>query len=161
MAGAVSRPSVFLRVPSQHDPMILKPGKKVPAVGVTLLAEPVALCRFEPDSPVPAWTAAARHFLTISRTPTELSVVADARVVPTDVDARRGYRVLRVDGPLPLDLPGVFAALASPLADALVPIFPIATHDTDYLLVRDTDVERALTALRTAGHRTVVAPERI
>lgn len=138
--------------------MILKPGRKVATLSVTLLAERVALCRFGPDSPVPVWTADARQFLTISRTPTELSVVADERVVPNGVEARRGYRVLRVEGPLPLDLTGVFAALASPLADAGIPIFPIATHDTDYILVRDADIERALAALRTVGHKIVVVP---
>jgi hypothetical protein len=57
-----------------------------------------------------------------------------------------------VEGPLPLDLVGIFASLASPLADASVPIFPIATFDTDYLLVREPMLERALAALRAAGH---------
>ena len=128
--------------------MILKPDK----LRLTLLAERTAVCRLAADSPVPTWTDDARQFLTISRTPTELSVVADERVVPKDVDAQRGYHVLRVEGPLPLDLIGVFAALASPLAGAGVPIFPIATYDTDYLLVRDTEIDRALAALRTAGH---------
>jgi hypothetical protein len=138
---------------SAPDPgMILKPDKTVAALRLKLLAERVALCRFGSEAPVPTWTDRARQFLTVSRTPTELSVVADERVVPSDVDAQRGYHVLRVEGPLPLDLIGVFAALASPLAAAGVPIFPIATFDTDYLLVRDKEIERALAALRTAGH---------
>ena len=132
--------------------MILKPDKKIATLRLALLAERVALCRFAPDAAVPAWTDGARQFLTISRTPTELSVVADERVVPSDVDAQRGYHVLRVEGPLPLDLIGVFAALASPLADAGIPIFPIATFDTDYLLIRDADIARAVATLRTAGH---------
>ena len=139
--------------------MILKPGTKVVALGLTRLAERVALCRFGPDADVPQWTAAARQFLTISRTPTELSIVADESAVPRDVEAQRGYHVLRVEGPLPLDLIGVFAALASPLAAAGIPIFPIATFDTDYLLIRDADVERALTTLRAAGHMIGSADE--
>ena len=137
--------------------MILKPDKKVATLRLTLLAERAALCRFAPDAPVPAWTGGARQFLTVSRTPTELSIVADERAMPSDVEAQRGYHILRVEGPLPLDLIGVFAALASPLADAGIPIFPIATFDTDYLLVRDAEIERALATLRTAGHMIEVA----
>jgi hypothetical protein len=132
--------------------MMIKPGTKATTLRLTLLGEPVAICRLAPGDDSPAWANAARHFLTISRTPTELSIVADEGAVPASIDAQRGYRVLRVEGPLPLDLVGIFASLASPLADASVPIFPIATFDTDYLLVREPMLERALAALRAAGH---------
>ena len=138
--------------------MILKPATKVATLRLMLLAERVALCRFGPDEATPAWTADARTFLTISRTPTELSIVADESAVPADVTAQRGYRVLRVEGPLPLDVVGVFAALASPLADAGVPIFPIATFDTDYLLVSGTEIRRAVATLRAAGHAIEIGP---
>jgi uncharacterized protein len=117
------------------------------------LAEPLALCRLAASDDIPEWTALARTFLTISRTPTELSIVADESVVPIGVDAQRGFRALRVDGPLPLDLIGIFAAIASPLADANVPIFPIATYDTDYVLVAESHFERAVATLEAAGHR--------
>src|SRR5512133_827693 len=126
---------------------------------LTVLSAPLALCRLAPVEPIPAWTASARTFLTISRTPDELSIVADDEVVPEHVAARRGYRVLRVEGPLPLELVGIIAALAAPLADASVPIFPIATYDTDYLLVHQEDLARAIGALAAAGHR-VLAPDR-
>ena len=116
------------------------------------LAEPLALCRLAASDDIPEWTALARTFLTISRTPTELSIVADEAVVPIGVDAQRGFRALRVDGPLPLDLVGIFAVIASPLADANVPIFPIATYDTDYVLVAESNFERAVATLEAAGH---------
>lgn len=124
-----------------------------PRLPLSLLPEPLALCRFPADAPVPAWTAEARQFLTLSRTPDELSVVADERAVPAEVEAQRGYRALRVDGPLPLDLVGIFAAIAGPLAEAGLPIFPIATFDTDYVLLHGDVLERALEVLREAGHR--------
>lgn len=127
------------------------------SLSLTVLAQPVALCRLSANEVVPAWTAHARSFLTISRTPSELSIVADEGAVPAEVQADRDYRVLRVEGPLPLNLIGVFAAMAGPLADAGVPIFPIATYDTDYLLVPGAMLERAIEALRGAGH--VVARE--
>jgi len=117
-----------------------------------VLAAPLALCRLAASDAIPEWTALARTFLTISRTPTELSIVADESAVPASVNAQRGYRALRVEGPLPLDLIGIFAAIAAPLAAANVPVFPIATYDTDYVLVAQSHFERAVSALEAAGH---------
>jgi uncharacterized protein len=38
---------------------------------------------------------------------------------------------------------GILSRLASPLAEAGISIFAISTYDTDYLLVRAGDLERA------------------
>ena len=124
-------------------------------LALTVLHDHFALCRLPVDAEVPAWVTHAAAFLTVSRTPTELSIVADERAVPAELDARRGYRALRVEGPLPLELVGVLAALATPLAAAGVPIFPIATYDTDYLFVPGVELDRAVAALVAAGHRVL------
>jgi hypothetical protein len=124
-----------------------------PTLPLTLLSEPLAICRLAADAPIPAWIRDARQFLSLSRSPEELSIVADERAVPGGLEARRGYRALRVDGPLPLDLVGIVAALAAPLAAAHIPIFPVATYDTDYLLVFGEQLERAIAVLEGAGHR--------
>jgi hypothetical protein len=44
------------------------------------------------------------------------------------------------------------AALVTPLAEAAVPIFVISTFETDYLFVRERDLERSVDALAEAGH---------
>jgi hypothetical protein len=123
------------------------------SLSLTVLSTPFALCRLAPAEPVPEWTTSARAFLSISRTPDELSIVADEAAVPAQVRAERGYRALRVEGPLPLEMVGVMAALAGPLAHAEIPIFPIATYDTDYVLVHGGALARAVGALGAAGHR--------
>lgn len=125
-------------------------------IALTLLTTPLALYRLPPGEAVPEWTSQARDFLTISHTPTELSIVADEAALPEELAAQRGYRAFRVNGPLPLDLIGIFAVIAGPLADAAVPIFPIATFDTDYVLVPGSAVATAIAALEAAGHRIVV-----
>ena len=139
------------------------PAARFSALSLTVLPSPLALCRLSADAEVPSWTAAARTFLTISRTPTELSIVADEVALPAGLRAERGYRALRVEGPLPLELVGVMAALATPLAAAGVPIFTIATYDTDYVLVPGAALGRAVAALAGAGHRvaeaTIDAPD--
>jgi hypothetical protein len=123
---------------------------------LTVLAGRFALCRFAADDPIPEWTKSAREFLTISRTPAELSIVADEAVVPPSVKAHRGYRAFRVEGPLALDLVGIAASIAGALASAKVPIIPIGTYDTDYVLVHQDMLATAVSALEQAGHKIVL-----
>jgi hypothetical protein len=129
----------------------------MPPLHLTLmvLSAPLALCRLDAGDAIPEWTSRTRTFLTISRTPAELSIVADEDVVPRELTAHRGYRALRVEGPLALDLVGIAANIAGALASANVPIIPIGTYDTDYVLVHADLLETAVAALERAGHRVL------
>lgn len=111
-----------------------------------------AVCRLSPDDVVPSW-ANGPGFLSITRTDDELSIVCADAAVPRGMDCMRGYVAMRVEGTLAPELVGVLVSLAKPLADAGIPILAIGTHDTDYVLVREVDVERAVDALQRAGHR--------
>jgi hypothetical protein len=122
---------------------------------VTLLPGELAICRLAADAIMPTW-ADDGAFVSVTRTASELSVVCATERVPAGVTASSGWRLLRVEGPLPLDLIGIFVALGSPLAAAGVSIFPIATYDTDWLLVPGAQLTTAIDALRGAGHRVVV-----
>ena len=51
-----------------------------------------------------------------------------------------------------LDLPGMLAALLEPLAAAAVPVFVASTFHADLVFVPENAVERAIEALRAAGH---------
>ncbi len=55
-------------------------------------------------------------------------------------------------GPFDFSLTGVIASLVAPLAEAKVPIFLISTFESDYVLVRSSDLARAADALEDAGH---------
>ena len=122
-----------------------------PRLTLTLLDGGFAICRLPADEPIPAW--ARRGALTsITLTVDELSIVCAADDVPDHVNADPGWRALQVAGPLPLDVPGVLAALAGPLADAGIPIFAVSTFDTDYLLVGSDRLDDTRAALGAAGH---------
>jgi uncharacterized protein len=124
-----------------------------PRLPLELLADTLAICRLDAGAPVPSWTQRSSGFLTVSRTAEELSITALQRAVPSDVPCERDYRALRVRGPLPLNLIGVLAAIADPLAEAGLSIFAISTYDTDYVLVKAQDLDAALRALERAGHQ--------
>jgi hypothetical protein len=115
-----------------------------------LLGE-LALCRLAAGAAVPDPGGAA--FWSLTRTARETSLICPAGEAPESAEAVvGGYRALEVEGPMDLALTGVMADLARPLADAGVPIMPVATHDTDYLLVPGVQLGAAVSALRAAGH---------
>jgi len=124
-----------------------------PNLPLELLPDTLAICRLEADAPVPGWVNDSGGFVTVSRTTEELSITALQRVVPPEVRCERDYRAFRVRGPLPLDLIGILAAIANPLADAGLGIFAISTFDTDYVLVKSRDLAVAVAALEAAGHQ--------
>jgi hypothetical protein len=114
-----------------------------------------AVCRLGPEEALPGW-AGQKPFVSITRTDAELSVVCPEASVPSGVRAERGWRCLRVAGPLGFGVTGILASLAGPLASSGVSIFVVSTYDTDYLMVQDRDLERGKDALERAGH--TVAP---
>jgi uncharacterized protein len=110
-----------------------------------------AVCRFDSDAEVPAWATRRNPLTVVARTDTELSIVVPESIVPAAGQIERGFRVLALHGPIPFAMTGVMAAVTQPLADARVSVFPIATYDTDYVMVKEIDLDRALAALRANG----------
>jgi hypothetical protein len=131
-----------------------------PQLPLELLPDTLAVCRLESGAPVPSWAVGPSPFLTLSRTAEELSITTLQSAVPAGVSCERGYRAVRVRGPLPLNLIGIVAAIADPLADAGLSIFAISTYDTDYVLVKAGVLEEALRVLRRAGHQITVETAR-
>jgi hypothetical protein len=110
-----------------------------------LMSEPMAICRLASDDPLPPWSMTAAYW-SITRTPDELSIV------PPEVAASRGWRALRFEGPLPLDQTGILASVTTPLANAHVSLFALATYETDYVLIPAAQRAAAIGALEAAGH---------
>ena len=119
---------------------------------LTLLARPLAICRLAPDASVPEWATRGAEFLTVSRTADELSITTVEANVPATARCEREYRAFRVNGPLPLNLVGILASMANPLAEAGISIFAISTYDTDYVLVKAAVLDSAVAVLSRAGH---------
>ncbi|WP_027483812.1 ACT domain-containing protein [Deinococcus pimensis] len=116
-----------------------------------LLPPSLAVAQFPRESPVPAWATSGDLFC-VARTADELSVVCEERLVPAGVRSEGGWRALMLAGPFEFTLTGVLSSVLAPLAEAGVGIFAFSTFDTDYVLVKAENVERAVAALRAAGH---------
>jgi len=118
---------------------------------LTLFSETFAICRLEKDAALPSW-ARTGSFHSITQTLDELSIVCPAEAVPVEIQVDSGWRCFKLHGPFPFSLVGILNSITIPLAQANVGIFAISTYDTDYVLVKEHDLQRAIHVLTEAGH---------
>ena len=119
---------------------------------IAVLPGRFAVGRLAADAPIPEW-AKGGPFVSITSTADELSIVCLQESMPPDAQAERDFRAFKVEGPLDFSLTGLLANLSGALAAATISLFAVSTFDTDYILVRDADLERAIAALNAAGHQ--------
>ena len=118
---------------------------------ITTLPGRLAVCRLDPAEQVPAW-AASGSLVSVTRTAEELSVVCGEDVVPDGVKSEKGWRCLRIRGPLAFSETGVLSSLSAPLARAGISIFVVSTYDTDNILVKEERLGAAQAVLVSEGH---------
>jgi uncharacterized protein len=122
------------------------------ALTLTILAETFAVSKLDKGAAIPDWDSSGGWW-SVTRTDDELSVVCSAPLVPANVISNRGWKCLRVSGPLDFALSGVLASLLEPLAEARISVFSVSTFDTDYLLVKTENLAATARLLSLAGHR--------
>ena len=113
--------------------------------------EKLAIVRLGPGSEVPRWAESSSLF-SVTATATETSVVCATRSVPAKTPSIKPLTAFMVEGPLDPAMTGVLSALLAPLADAEIPVFPMSTFDTDWILVPQAEAERAAGEWRRRGH---------
>ncbi len=123
----------------------------LPRLKLLGVAGAFAVCKLPNHVPIPPWAMRGDLF-SITRTADELSIVCRQEVVPEGVVCEQDWRCLRVEGAMPFALVGVLASLTTAVAKAGVGVFAFSTFDTDYLLIKASDMPRAIASLRSAGH---------
>jgi hypothetical protein len=122
-----------------------------PDLTLTVLEERLAVCRLDAGAEIPIW-ATGTSFFSVTRTGDELSIVCPADDVPKGIPQEKGLRPLKLEGPFGFSEVGILASVAEPLAGAGVSLFAVSTFDTDYVLVREGQLDLAVDALRGHGH---------
>ena len=128
-------------------------GIETPGIELEVMGWELSLCRLDrlPDASV-----LQRRPCFLGLTDKEVSLVCETCAAPRDaVERDDGWRAFRVSGTLDLSLVGVLRGIADVLADIGVPVFVVSTYDTDYVLVREGSLDRALDALSAAGYAVV------
>jgi hypothetical protein len=130
----------------------MKEDRTVPPLTFVILRQTFAICRLDKDAPVPHWAFQA-DFFSMTQTKDELSIVCPQVNVPRGVICNQGWSCLKVKGPLDLSSTGIISSIASTLEMKNISLFSISTYDTDYVMVKEKDLEGAIFALTEAGHR--------
>ncbi|WP_029319906.1 ACT domain-containing protein [Butyrivibrio sp. AE3004] len=99
-------------------------------------------------------TDLSRDFMFVSKTDEEISVVCRTCDVPGNTTERSdGFRAFRIEGKLDFTLIGILAKISSALAKNNIGVFAISTYNTDYILVKNSDFDKALEVLEEKGYR--------
>ena len=93
------------------------------------------------------------EFFFLGKTDEEISLVCKTEDVPKEtIERDDGWRGFRIEGQLDFSLIGILSKISSALADEGIGIFAVSTYNTDYILVKEDDLKRALKALKKAGY---------
>ena len=93
------------------------------------------------------------EFYFIGRTDEEISLVCKTEDTPAATTERDdGWRGFRIEGVLDFSLIGILSKLSGILAENKIGIFAVSTFNTDYILVKGENFERAITVLADAGY---------
>lgn len=96
------------------------------------------------------------EFCFISKTDKEKSLVCITDDVPLNVIERDdGWRAFRIEGTLDFSLIGILSKISSLLAEHKVGIFAVSTYNTDYILTKSENFDKALEVLYSAGYEVV------
>ncbi len=112
----------------------------------------------EPGTEVPN-SALQSKFCWTARTPEEFSLVCPEHVSVPAQKTEPGWSCIRVKGSLDFELTGIIANLSGTLADVGISIFAISTFETDYVLVKSADMDKARDALVDNGYVIHAAQE--
>jgi hypothetical protein len=95
----------------------------------------------------------AADFFFIGKTDEELSLVCRTEDVPAGtIERDDGWKGFRVEGVLDFSLTGILSGLSGILADRGIAIFAVSTFNTDYILVKAENFEKALAVLSAEGY---------
>jgi hypothetical protein len=123
----------------------------------TLLKGDYSICRLKNDSIIPGWVYDSQ-FYSVTRTKDELSIICKDVDINHDVNTKidKPWRILKINGPLDLSLVGIIANISNLLKDNNIPIFTISTFETDYILIKNQDLNKTMIVLNSTGHETFI-----
>lgn len=118
---------------------------------IRLLQGIYAVCQISNREKVPSWVE-EKGFFSVTKTEDEISVVMLQDKISKEIKAEKDWRILKVEGILDFSLIGILAKISSVLAENQISIFVISTFNTDYILVKEENIEKAMAVLNLEGY---------
>jgi hypothetical protein len=95
----------------------------------------------------------ASDFWFVGKTDEELSLVCRTEDTPPGTIGREdGWKGFRIRGVLDFSLTGILSKLSGVLAEHQIGIFAVSTYNTDYILVKEENFDKATEALAGEGY---------
>ena len=95
-------------------------------------------------------------FFFIGKTDEEISLVCLTSDAPTQTLEREdGWKGFRIEGVLDFSLIGILSRISGVLAESGIGIFAVSTYNTDYILVKSDNFNKAAEALTAAGYSII------
>lgn len=113
-----------------------------------------AVCSLDSNISSPIFVD-TNDFYYITNIKDQLSLICSDENIPSDMDIDKEWKILKILEPLNLYLVGILNKIERILKDAKINIFEISTFDSDYILVKNNDIEYALKALMCNGYEIV------
>lgn len=112
------------------------------------------IMKFPAHTKIPASFHEINAFKSITYTDDECSIIVPSNTLETDLalSVDDDWFIIQVVGELDFSLVGILTQLANPLAENKISIFSLSTYNTDYLLIKNKDKEKAIHVLQDCGH---------
>lgn len=92
-------------------------------------------------------------FCFIGKTDEEFSLVCSTDLVPENIiECDNGWKAFRIEGVLDFSLIGILSKISSLLAENKIGIFAISTYNTDYILTKKENFDRAINVIKDNGY---------
>lgn len=94
------------------------------------------------------------EFCFIGKTDEELSLVCSSNLVPKNaLEYDHGWKAFRIQGILDFSLIGILSKISTLLAEKEIGIFAVSTFNTDYILTKEENFEKAILTLEENGYK--------
>ena len=116
------------------------------------IAYPLTVCKVRDIAEIDLTAA----FCFVGKTDEEVSLVCRTEDTPPEtIERDDGWKGFRIQGILDFSLIGILSKLLGILADHKIGIFAVSTYNTDYILVKEENFEKALKILAAEGYTVV------
>ena len=117
---------------------------------IKVLPYQFTVCKLDSAGKIPS----DREFCFTAITDEEVSLVCRSSDVPDKTLVRDdGWKGFRIEGVLDFSLIGILAKISAILAENKIGIFAVSTYNTDYIFVKEENLDKALSALENSGYK--------
>ena len=109
------------------------------------------IVKLKPDDKLPQ-NIFDREFYSVTGTEHELSIVTSENVTVQSESIENGWKIIKIEGVLDFGLTGILSKISAVLAHNNISIFVVSTYNTDYILVKERFLDKAIAVLTDNGY---------